>query len=467
MNILSFFRVVWARKTLLLITIALTVLLAVAARLILPLRYEATASVIVDFKQPDTVSGASSGALSSDQMTSYIATQVDVLSSHNVALKVVNDLKLAQDPELHKRFLDETDGKGDIRDWIAELLLKGLTVTPSRQSNLIDVSYKSTDPESSMIIANAFVKAYIQANLDLQTMPAMQANKWYQAQLNELRSQLIAAQKRLSDYQQSKGIVVVDERLDVESARLNDIGNQLAVAQDQTYDTTSRNRHSGDQLADVMNNPVIQSLKTDLAKQQANLDQLSKSVGVNHPDYQRARAEINTLREQIARETRNAQESVNTSMRVAQQREAALRESLAAQKQKLLALKQNRDAGAVLVQDIANAQKAYDLALQRATETRMTSQTTQTNISLLNPAKLPTEPSSKSLPFVIVFALFVGTFLGLALIFVAEFLDRRIRSETDLTDTLGLPVLVTINAIAPPKRKGLPDLSNRQRPQLN
>lgn len=467
MNIISFFRVVWARKTVLLITIALTVLIAVAARLILPLRYEATASVIVDFKQPDTISGPAASAPSSDQMTSYIATQVDVLSSHNVALKVVDDLKLTQDAQLRKRFTDETDGKGDIRDWIAELLLKGLTVTPSRQSNLIDISYKSTDPESSMILANAFVKAYIQTNLDLQTIPAMQANKWYQSQLTELRSQLIAAQKRLSDYQQSKGIVVVDERLDVESSRLNDIGSQLAAAQDQTYESTSRNRHSADQLADVMNNPVIQSLKTDLAREQAKLDQLSKSVGVNHPDYQRARAEINTLRDQIARETRNAQESVNTSMRVAQQREAALRASLAAQKEKLLALKQNRDAGAVLVQDIANAQKAYDLALQRATETRMTSQASQTDISLLNPAKLPTEPSSKSLAFVIVFALFLGTFLGLALIFIAEFLDRRIRSETDLTDTLGLPVLVTLNAIAPPKRRGLPDLSNRQRPQLN
>ncbi|ARU32524.1 chain length determinant protein EpsF [Sulfuriferula sp. AH1] len=467
MNIISFFRVVWARKTVLLITIALTVLIAVAARLILPLRYEATASVIVDFKQPDTISGPAASTPSSDQMTSYIATQVDVLSSHNVALKVVDDLKLAQDPALHKKFVDEADGKGDIRDWIAELLLRGLSVTPSRQSNLIDVAYKSTDPESAMVIANAFVKAYIQTNLDLQTIPAMQANKWYQSQLNELRSQLIAAQKRLSDYQQSKGIVVVDERLDVESARLNDIGSQLAAAQDQTYDSTSRNRHSGDQLADVMNNPVIQSLKTDLARNQAKLDQLSKSVGVNHPDYQRARAEINTLREQIARETRNAQESVNTSMRVAQQREAALRESLAAQKQKLLALKQNRDAGAVLVQDIANAQKAYDLALQRATETRMTSQASQTNISLLNPAKIPTEPSSRSLAFVIVFALFLGTFLGLALTFIAEFLDRRIRSETDLTDVLGLPVLVTLNAIAPSKHKGLPGLSNRQRPQLN
>ena len=467
MNIISFFRVVWARKTVLLITIALTVLIAVAARLILPLRYEATASVIVDFKQPDTISGPAASAPSSDQMTSYIATQVDVLSSHNVALKVVDDLKLTQDAQLRKRFTDETDGKGDIRDWIAELLLKGLTVTPSRQSNLIDISYKSTDPESSMILANAFVKAYIQTNLDLQTIPAMQANKWYQSQLTELRSQLIAAQKRLSDYQQSKGIVVVDERLDVESSRLNDIGSQLAAAQDQTYESTSRNRHSADQLADVMNNPVIQSLKTYLASEHAKLDQLSKSVGVNHPDYQRARAEINTLRDQIARETRNAQESVNTSMRVAQQREAALRASLAAQKEKLLALKQNRDAGAVLVQDIANAQKAYDLALQRATETRMTSQASQTDISLLNPAKLPTEPSSKSLAFVIVFALFLGTFLGLALIFIAEFLDRRIRSETDLTDTLGLPVLVTLNAIAPPKRRGLPDLSNRQRPQLN
>lgn len=464
MNMISFLRVIWARKNVLFMTIGLTVLAAIAARLILPPQYQATASVIVDIKQPDTVTGA---MLSPQLMPGYIATQVDVLSSHNVALKVVDDLKLTQDPQTRQLFADGAKGQGDIRDWLADLLLKDLTITPSRESNLIDVSYKSTDPASAMIITNAFVKAYIQTNLELQTVPAMQANKWYESQLNELRTHLIAAQKKLSDYQQSKGIVAVDEKLDVESARLANTANQLTVAQGQTFDSASRNSRSADQLSDVINSPVIQSLKTELAKDEAKLDQLSRSVGKNHPDYQRAYAEVETLRSQIAQETHNAQQSVNTTLRVAQQREAELRSALSAQKEKLLALKQNRDAGSVLVQDVENAQKAYDLALQRATETRMASQTNQTNITLLNPATMPIEPASKSMIVIVILALFMGTFLGLMFTLAAEMRDRRVRAETDLTDVLGLPVLVTLNAVKPAKPKRLPGLLNRPKPQLN
>ncbi|WP_124948692.1 chain length determinant protein EpsF [Sulfuriferula thiophila] len=464
MNMISFLRVIWARKTVLLITIALTVLAAIAVKMILPPQYQATASVIVDFKQPDNVTGV---MLSPQLMPGYVATQVDVLASHNVALKVVDDLKLTQDQQLRQQFADEAKGQGNIRDWLAELLLKDLTITPSRESNLIDVSYKSTDAESAMIIANAFVKAYIQTNLELQTGPATQANKWYESQLNELRTHLITAQKKLSDYQQSKGIVVVDEKLDVESARLANTASQLSLAQGQTFDSTSRNSRSGDQLSDVINNPVIQSLKTELAKGEAKLDQLSRSVGKNHPDYLRAHAEVDALRSQLAQETRSAQQSVNTTMRVAQQREADLRNSLAAQKEKLLALKQNRDAGAVLVQDVESAQKAYDMALQRSTETRMASQTNQTNITLLNPATMPTQQSSKGMAVVVILALFMGTFLGLMFTLVAEIMDRRIRTETDLTDILGLPVLVTLNASKPIKTKGLSGLLNRPKPMLN
>ena len=464
MNMISFLRVIWARKTVLLMTIALTVLAAIAARLVLPPQYQSTASVIVDFNQPDTVTGA---ILAPQLMPGFVATQVDVLASHNVALKVVDDLKLTQDPDTQKIFADEAKGQGSIRDWMAELLLKDLYITPSKESNLIDVSYKSSDAESAMIITNAFVKAYIQTNLELQTGPATQANKWYESQLNELRTHLVAAQKKLSDYQQSKGIVNVDEKLDVESARLAGTASQLTTAQDQTFDTSSRNSRSGDQLSDVINNPVIQSLKTELAKDEAKLDQLSRSVGKNHPDYQRATAEVTTLRTQLATETRNAQQSVNTSMRVAQQREADLRGSLASQKEKLLALKQNRDAGAILVQDVENAQKAYDMALQRATETRMASQTNQTNITMLNPATMPTQPSSKGMPTVITLAILIGGFLGLMLTWIVEMLDRRVRTESDLTDVLGLPVLVTLNTVRPVKHKWLPSLPNRQKSQLN
>lgn len=464
MNIISFIRVLWARKAILLTTIAITLLAAIAVKSILPPKYIATASIIVDAKQPDSVTGV---MLAPQLMPGYIATQVDVIGSHNVALKVVDELKLTQQAEIKQSFNQDTQGQGDIRDWTADLLLQDVGITPSRESNLIGVSYKSTDAESAMLIANAFVKAYIQTNLELQTAPAAQNSKWYESRLNELRTKLTTAQKKLSDYQQSKGIVNVDEKLDVESARLVGTATQLTAAQDQTFDSTSRNRRSGDQLSDVMNNPVIQALRTQVATASAKLDQLSRSVGKNHPDYQRAVAEVTTLRQQIAQETRNAQQSVNTTMRVAQQREADLRGALATQKENLLALKQNRDAGAILVQDVASAQKAYDLALQRATETRMASQTNQTNISLLNPATMPTRPASKSIVIIVILALFMGSFLGLALTLVAEMMDRRVRTETDLTDVLDLPVLVTLNTIYPKKSKWLPGLFNRQKAQLN
>ena len=464
MNMISFIRILWARKAILLTTIAITLLTAIAVKTILPPGYQATASIIVDANQPDSITGV---MLSPQLMPGYIATQVDVIGSHNVALKVVDDLKLTSDPRVKQEFNDDTKGVGSIRDWLANLLLQNLSITPSRESSLIDISYKSTDAESAMLITNAFVKAYMQTNLELQTAPATQNTKWYESQLNELRTKLTSAQKKLSDYQQSKGIVNVDEKLDVESARLAGTASQLTIAQDQTFDSTSRNRRSGDQLSDVMNNPVVQSLRTEVAKAEAKLDQLSRSVGKNHPDYQRAATEVATLRQQIAQETRNAQQSVNTSMRVAQQHEADLRSALAAQKENLLALKQNRDAGAILVQDVASAQKAYDLALQRATETRMASQTNQTNISLLNPATVPTKPASKSIIIIAILALFMGSFLGLVLTLVAEMMDRHIRTETDLTDVLDLPVLVTLNAMPPKKSKWLLNLFSPQKAQLN
>jgi capsular polysaccharide biosynthesis protein len=103
------------------------------------------------------------------------------------------------------------------------------------------------------------------------------------------------------------------------------------------------------------------------------------------------------------------------------------------------------------------------MALQRATETRMASQTNQTNISLLNPATMPTRPASKSIIIIAILALFMGSFLGLALTLVAEMLDRRVRTDNDLTDVLDLPVLVTLNSIQPQKPKRLLGLFNRQK----
>lgn len=457
MTMMRFLGILWARKWIMLATLGITVTTTVIISKLLPEQYTASSMLMVDFKGADPVAGV---MLPAQLMPGYIATQVGIMSSQNVALRVVDNLKLTQSPVVQQQFNEETDGRGDIRDWLAGILLKHLEIEPARESNLVEVIYSANNPEFAAAITNAFVQAYIQANLDLRTGPARQNNMWYEAQIKDVREKLEDAQKRLSDYQRKKGIVAVDERLDVENARLAELSSQLVAAQAQTYDSESRNRRSGDQLTDVMNNPLIQGLKADLTRGEGALVQISEKLGKNHPNYLRAQAELEALRKKLDQEIRNAQTGVNTNMKLSQQRESELRASLAAQKAKVLAFKQQRDEGAVLTRDVESAQGAYDLVLQRSTQTRMESRSTLTDIAVLNPAVAPLKPSSPNLLLNILMAIVLGLLLATAFAWLAELFDRRVRTEEDFVEILGAPVLANLAPGPDIQRRGwLPRLA--------
>ncbi|MFX7567078.1 hypothetical protein ABTJ77_19100, partial [Acinetobacter baumannii] len=89
-------------------------------------------------------------------------------------------------------------------------------------------------------------------------------------------------------------------------------------------------------------------LKSELVRKEATLQDLSQQLGKNHPQYERAVAEINELRAKLENETRRVANSISTSARVNVQREGDVRSSLAAQKERVLKLKQQREELAVL-----------------------------------------------------------------------------------------------------------------------
>jgi len=114
-------------------------------------------------------------------------------------------------------------GKGRLEIWLADLLQKKLEVKPSRESNVISVSYKAVDPGFAAAVANAFTQAYIETNIELKVAPARQYAQWFGEQGKSLRDNLEKAQAKLSAYQQEHGIVAIDERLDNETAKLNEL----------------------------------------------------------------------------------------------------------------------------------------------------------------------------------------------------------------------------------------------------
>jgi capsular polysaccharide biosynthesis protein len=103
-----------------------------------------------------------------------------------------------------------------------------------------------------------------------------------------------------------------------------------------------------------------------------------------------------------------------------------------------------RDELGVLLKDLDSAQRAFDAASQRFSQTRIEAQSEQSDIALLNPAVAPTEPSGPRVLLNTLIGFLLGTILGVGLALLLELLNRPVRSPSDVKDMLGIPVLGTI-----------------------
>jgi len=449
----QFLLILRARWLVILLTFMVVVGTAVGVSLVMPKKYSASAAVLVDVKTPDPILGA----LMPGMMTpGYMATQIDIIQSDRVARRVVQMLKIDQNASARQQWQEETEGRGSIEAYFADLLSKQLDVKPSRESNVINITYKSGEPQFAAVIANAFAQAYIDTNVELRVDPAKQYAGWFDQRTKGLRDQLEAAQARLSQFQRENGIINADERLDVENARLQELSSQLVAMQALRAETSSRQAQAGntETLPEVLQSGLVQSLKADVARQEAKLKDLSSQYGPNHPQVLRAVAEGQALRAKLETEIKRVAGGVGTNARVNVQREAEIRTALEAQKKKVLEIKKQRDEITVLQREVENAQKAYDMTAQRLVQTNLESQTQQTNIVVLNPAVEPVEPSSPRLLLNALLSIFVGTLLGVGLALLLELLNRRVRSPEDIVEALGLPVIGYLDAADARKTRG-------------
>jgi len=445
MSVHQFLLILLARKKIILATLLTTVALALGVSLVLSKTYKATASVLLNYKGVDPLTGLT---MPGQLLPGYMATQIDIISSKNVALRVVDALRLASVPDVLRQFHDANEGRGSVRDWLADLLLKKLDIVPSRESSVVEISFRGADPQFAAAVANSFADEYQKITVQLKTEPAKKASSYFNEQTRQLRDNVEAAQARLSKYQQEKGIVSLDtNRVDVELSRLSDLSAQLVQAQSAVMEGNSRQAAASASALgspDVANNVLIQTIRSNLAMAEGKFADTSQRYGSNHPQYLAAKAELDKVRSELAAATGTVSRSVGANAQVLRQREAELREAVAQQKTRVLELNRARDELGVLLKDLDSAQRAFDAASQRFSQTRIEAQSEQSDISLLNPAVAPLEPSSPRVLLNALVAVLLGTILGVGLALLLELLNRPLRSSGDLKDMLGIPVLGTI-----------------------
>ena len=408
---------------------------------LVPTRYTASGAVVLDVKSPDPIAGV---VLPGMMVSSYMATQVDVIQSERVMMRALKALHADKDAALKDNWLRRTGGRGDFESWLAEDVGKGLDAKPGKDSNVILVSYSSRNPELAAQIANAVIAAYIDTTLQLRTEPAKQFNSLFDESTKTLRERLEAAQARLSAFQQTHGIVATDEKLDTENARLSELSTQLVSLQATATESQGRQKQAltnGSQMSEVLGNTTISLLSADLARQQARLSEVSQRLGDRHPQVEELRGNIAELRRRIDAEKANIAGSIGVNNSVNQARLETLKSEVAAQRAKVLQMKSSRDEAAVMLRDVENAQRVYDAAFSRQNQSALESQATQTNVSVVKSASVPPFPSSPRWSVNAAVALVLGALIGVATALAREHRDWRLRNDDDVLEIMRQPLL--------------------------
>ncbi len=442
MNLSHFLAVLRARWLVAVAVFVLVLGAAVAYTALAPRLYTASASLVIEAK-PDPVSSMLYGGSTSPAL---INTQLEVIRSDRVALRVIQNLKLLEMTDLRTDWEKKRGGDGSFQDYLVTLLQNGLELGVARPgSNVISIAYRAADARFAAAAANAYMQAYLETAIELRVDPAKQYSGFFNEQSKEAREAMERAQAKLSDFERTNGLLVSDSaRVDVEMNRLDQLSTELVQAQTQRAETSTRQAQAAtnaDRMTEVLSNSAITSLKSELGQAEGKLQELLSRYGENHPQVQTGRATVAEIKQRLAAETRNVTGGVAVSANINRAREGEIRASLEAQRDKLLKLKAVRDEGAALARDVENAKKAYDLVLTRYNQTNLESQNRQSNATVISQASPPSKPSSPKVMANLLMGLAGALGLGFGAALLMEQLDKRVRTPADAITALGLPVI--------------------------
>ena len=461
MNLSQFMTALRARRKAFLLVLMATIFTALAVALVVPKKYVATATLMMDARDEQTMSPS---RMSPRERAGYVSTQVDLITSGRVAAQVARDLKLAQKPGVREQYESETGGAIPIEDWIAAGLLERLKVDTS-SSNVMNVSVSSSDPRFATTVANAFAKAYLDTSLALRTGPTRDAAEWFEEQLKGFRMQVTQAQTKLAGFQKAKGITFADERTDVDSVRLSELSSQLLAAKNATYDAQTRYRQakemiesgaSAEELPEVLSNTYLNGIKIELNRAEARLETESTVWGQNHPGLLRTASEVQGLRDKFASEAKKVIAGLGSQVEQSRKREDELKAAVEAQTQRINVLRDYRAELSVMSRDVENAQRAYDAVLARFVTNKIDSRAQSTNVAMLTPAVEPLKPAHPKVGLIAGLAVLVGVLLAAGVVWVLETLDRRVRSRADLDSRLAVPTLGYLSRWQPAGGRLLP-----------
>lgn len=334
--------------------ILLTLLLLAATFIILmfmPRMYESSASILVEPRSNVYIRAANEQAPAASGEAGVVSSQIELLKSRDTLLKVIDQLDLRSVPEFNGsggggfsplglvgQLLGRRSAPVSIDETVLNNLYERLTVAQERDSRLISVAVRSTDPQLAADLANAVANAHVTRRAQLSLSDTAEASGWLAEEIERLRVTVTAAETAVADFKVNNDLFTGANNTSLLDQQLSAISTQISAAQERKNAALSRaalirgmleRGQSIEGVADVRDSVVIQQLSEEKARLQGEKAQRSATLLANHPIVQALTAQIAELNNQISIEGRRVADALDAEAQIEADLEASLQGDMA------------------------------------------------------------------------------------------------------------------------------------------
>ena len=442
--------------------------------------YEGEASVLVNLEQNQTLNFTESGAtiIQRKDISEYFETQKVMIHDRAFADRVVRKMILNKNPyfidlknkmsksspiayvmkqiisifpeqQRSANFFPALQFKEELDPALTDIIIKNIDLKTGK-NDIMKITFKATNPAVAASMANGIAEAFIEHSLDIHVKPFRDAAEWLSARLEESRAKVEESEKTLQKYRESKGVVTFQSNENILNQKLDELVTQLGDTEAQRQEAEIKYNQirsvidKPELLAtvpDIMNNLVIQSLRTDELTLKRHLSEISDKFGPRHPQIQQVSSQIQSVQNNIIIECRKMLSAAKANYEVLKSRESSLRSSLNQQNQEVLALSRNAIDFNVIAGEAGSNKQFYELLLKKLQEASLSSGISVSEVQIVDYGIASTSPIKPKRMQNIIFAIVFGIIGGIGAAFFTDYMDNTIKTAEDVDKNLGVPLL--------------------------
>ena len=443
--------------------------------------YTSTSTIRIEREAPEVLESKHENEPDND-IESFYKTQYEMLRSRSLAARVIRDLGLE-----HNATFTGADEKPSLTStaaaWVRSLFqtpppkslvtgqsilgakptsidiyLAGLSVRPVFNTRLVSIAFSSPDPSLATEITNVHVREFVRETYQQHAQTGEEAQRYLEGKLNEIEARVEKSEAALNSYRRQRGIVEfsLDDKNQMISDRIADlnraVGNAEAVRISLESDVRTIDSNDYDALPAVAESTLIQTLKGESSKLEGQYASLSNQFTLDYPPVAQMHAQLLEVQRREREEVRKVVESIKAKYNSASERENELRREFEHEKDRAMALKDASLQDAVLARDVETSRTLYQSVLERIKLLGVATESQMTNITIVDPAEMPTVASSPKQELTLVLCGFLVLSAGICVAFVREASDRGLKSADEVQSYLQFPNLATVVHFDPPTK---------------